>query len=142
MAQFQKPLPAITEATKPYWEAARRHELLLLKCVDCGYYRHPLAPGESFMCPNCTSVKQPQWVKASGRGKIATWTVVHKVFHPAFADEAPYVVAIAELEEGPRMMANMRGIKPQEMEPDMPIEVIYEDITEEVTLPQFKPAGK
>lgn len=142
MVEIQKPLPGITEATKPYWEAAKRHELVLLKCVDCGHHRHPLAPGDSFMCPNCTSVNQPQWVKASGRGKLVTWTVMHKVFLPAFANEAPYVVAIARLEEGPRMLANLRGVKPDEIKADMEVEVFYEDLTDEITLPQFRPREK
>jgi len=140
MVEIQKPLPGITEATKPYWEAAKQHELVLLKCVDCGHHRHPLAPGESFMCPNCASVKQPQWVKASGKGRLITWTVVHKVFLPAFANEVPYVVAIAQLEEGPRMLANLRGVKPDEIKSDMEVEVFYEDLTDEVTLPQFRKA--
>ena len=94
------------------------------------------------MCPNCTSVRQPQWANASGGGRISTWTVVHKVFHPAFADEAPYVVAIVQLEEGPRMIANIRGIKPDDIKADMEVEVFFEDLTEEVTLPQFRPRGK
>ena len=138
MAQMQKPLPMILDWTKPYWEATKRHELLLLKCVDCGQHRHPLVAGDSFMCPNCTSTKKPEWVRASGRGKLMTWTVVHRVFHPAFADEVPYVVAIVLLDEGARMIANLRGTKSEDLRADMPVEVIFEELTEEITLPQFR----
>ena len=138
MAQAQKPLPMITAWTKPYWEATKQHELLLLRCVDCGGHRHPLVAGESFMCPNCTSTKQPEWVRASGRGKIMTWTVVHRISHPGFADESPYVAVIVLLEEGARMGANLRGIKPEDIRADMPVEVFFEDLTEEFTLPQFR----
>ena len=139
MAQVQKPLPMIVDWTKPYWEATKRHELLLLRCIDCGQHRHPMAAGDSFMCPNCTSTKQPEWVKASGRGKVMTWTVVHRVFHPAFADEAPYVVVIVLLEEGARIIANLRGIQTKDIKADMDVEVFFEELSDEITLPQFRP---
>ena len=139
--QIPKPAPWVTDTNRPFWEAAKRHELLLLRCVDCGYYRNPLSI-DANICPNCGSRKPGEWTKASGRGKVYTWTVVHRVFHPAFQDEAPYPVVIAELEEGPRFLGNMRGITPDQIKPDMPIEVIFEELTEEITLPQFKPAGK
>ena len=136
--KVQKPLPMILDWTKPYWDATKRHELMLLRCVDCGQHRHPLVAGESFMCPNCTSTKKPEWVKASGRGKVLTWTVVHRIFHPAFGEEVPYVVAIVLLDEGARMVANLRGTKSADIKADMPVEVIFEELTDEITLPQFK----
>ena len=139
MAKITKPLPMIVPWTKPYWEAAKRHELLLLRCIDCGQYRHPMAAGESFMCPNCTSTKQPQWAKVSGRAKVMTWTAVHRVYHPGFADETPYVVVIVLLEEGARMIANLRGIKFEAIKANMDVEVCFEELSDEITLPQFRP---
>ncbi len=112
-----------------------------MKCADCGHYRHPLMAPEVFICTNCTSTNPPRWVKASGRGKLLTWTVVHRVFHPSFATEAPYTTVLVLLAEGPRMLANLRDIKPEDIKPDMEVEVCFEDITPEITLPQFRPAS-
>ncbi len=139
MSKVEKLLPEITADKKPFWEAASRHELLLMKCVDCGQYRHPLYAGDSFMCPHCNTTKPPEWVKAAGHGKITTWTVVHRAFHPSFAEEVPYIVAIATLDEGVRMTANLRGVKPEDVRGDMEVEVFSEKLTEEITLPQFRP---
>ena len=138
MSKVEKPLPEITEDKKPFWEAAGRSELLLMKCSSCGHYRQPLYAGDSFMCPNCNTTKQPEWVKATGRGKIITWTVIYRAFHPAFAEEVPYIVAIATLDEGVRMTANLRGVKPEDVKGDMEVEVFFEKLTEDINLPQFR----
>lgn len=130
-----KPLPKVDDLTRPFWEAARRHELLLQRCKQCGEYRYP--PG--FTCPECLS-DDLEWVKASGRGTIYTWTVFHKVYHPAFAAEAPYPVIAVELDEGPRMITNIAGLKPEDLEIGMPVEVVFEEMSEEITLPRFRPA--
>ena len=137
--QFPKPEPEITPENKPYWDAAKKHELLLKKCVDCGHYRSPILITAN-ICPKCGSRKPADWVKASGRGKVYTWVLMYRVFHPAFEPEYPLV--IAELEEGPRMLANMRGIPNDEIKAGMPIKIIYEVLNENVTLPQFTPADK
>jgi uncharacterized OB-fold protein len=139
MSKIEKPLPEITADKIPFWEAARRHELLLMKCVNCGQYRQPLYQGDSFMCPHCNTTKSPEWVKATGRGKVLTWTVVHRAFHPAFAEELPFVVAIVTLDEGVRMTANLRGVKPEDVKGDMEVEVFFEKLTENINLPQFRP---
>jgi uncharacterized protein len=139
MSEVKIPLPLITPDKKPYWEAANRHELLLMKCVNCGQYRHPLYQGDSFMCPNCNTTKPPDWVKATGKAKLLTWTVVRKAFLPLFAEEVPYIVAIATLDEGVRMTANLRDIKPEDVKENMEIEIFYEKLTYEIELPQFRP---
>ena len=139
--QFPKPEPEITPENKPFWDAAKNHELLLKKCVDCGHYRNPLLITAN-ICPKCGSRQPADWVTASGKGKVLTWVVMHRIFHPAFQSEAPYPLVIAELEEGPRMLGNMRGIPNDEIKPYMPIKVIYEVLNDNVTLPQFTPAGK
>lgn len=76
----------------------------------------------------------------SGRGKVFSYVVYHRVYHPGFADEVPYTVALVELEEGPRMISNIIGIPPDEVACEMPVQVIYEDVTDDVTLPKFAPA--
>jgi uncharacterized protein len=141
MAKAEKLLPEISDDKKPYWDAANRHELVLTKCSACGHLRHPLYAGSSYMCPNCNSTKPPEWIKSAGKGKIITWTVVHRAFHPAYADDVPYVVALAELDEGVRMYANVRNIKPEEVRQDLEVEVFFEKLVEDLWLQQFRPAG-
>ena len=100
--KYEELLPHIDEVSRPYWEATKRHELVLQRCQDCGHYRYP--PGE--VCMFCLSNKL-KWVKASGRGKVFTWTVFHQVYRRAFARDVPYAVVAIELEEGPRLITNL-----------------------------------
>jgi uncharacterized OB-fold protein len=141
MSNIDRPVPQTTGDKKPYWDAAARHELLLIKCSSCGQYRHPLYAGDSFMCPHCNTTKPPEWVKATGKGKVLTWTVIHKAFHPSFADEVPYIAVIATLDEGVRMTANLRDVKPEDVREGMEVEVFFEEFIEGITLPQFRPVS-
>lgn len=131
----ERPLPRPTEASRPYWEACRTHELWLQRCASCGTYRFPAG----FMCPDCSSLDLA-WQRVSGRGKIYTYTVVHRAPHPALAGEAPYVVALIELDEGPCLMTNIVGCPSDDVRIDMPVEVVFRDMTPAVTLPLFRPA--
>lgn len=135
-----KPAPVITPETKPFWDAARKGQLMLVKCADCGFHRNPVVITAN-ICPCCGSRKPGEWVQASGKGKIHTFTVIHRTFHPAFEKELPYILAVVELEEGPRFLANMREASPQDLRVEMPVEVIFERLTEEIVLPQFRPAN-
>ncbi len=89
------------------------------------------------MCPNCGSWNA-EWAKVSGRGKVYTYIVAVQPFHPAFSGDVPYAVAIVELEEGVRMVSNIMDCGPDDIYIGMPVEVVYDDVTEEVTLPKFK----
>ena len=133
--KYEKLLPRIDEMNRPYWEGAKRHELLLQKCQECGHYRYP--PGET--CPSCLSDKL-EWVKISGRGSVYTWTVFHQAYHPAYKDDIPYAVVAVELEEGPRMITNLVNCGTEDIKMGMPVEVVFDDVTEEVSLPKFRPA--
>ncbi len=131
---YQKPLPHIDEVNRPFWEAAKRHELVLQKCQECGHYRYP--PGS--ICPHCLSDRLT-WVKVSGRGTVHTWTVFHRAYHPAFTQDVPYAVVVIELEEGPRLLSNLVDCKIEGIRVGRPVEVVFEDVTTEVTLPKFRP---
>ena len=130
----QKPLPRIDEVSRSYWEATKRHELVLQKCQECGHCRYP--PGE--ICPSCLSDRL-KWVKTSGRGIVYTWTVFHQLYHPAFEQEIPYAVVAVELDEGPRLLTNLVDCKVEAITMGMPVEVIFDDVTDEITLPKFRP---
>ena len=101
MSEYHKPLPKPSPTSRPYWEAARRHELQLQQCGACKAYIY--YPRER--CPHCMS-DNLEWERVSGRGKLYSYTVVRRASSRSFAD-APYVLAIVELDEGPRMTTNM-----------------------------------
>lgn len=134
MEEYQKPLPEINDENRPFWEATKQNALKLQKCLDCGQFRYPAAR----ICPFCHSMND-EWIEVSGRGRVYTWTVFHQVYHPAFKDDAPYNVAIIKLDEGPQLISNVTGCELSDIYPDMPVEVVFEKITEDVTLPKFRP---
>lgn len=80
-----------------------------------------------------------EWTKVGGRGKVYSFVVFHRVYHIGFMDEIPYVIAVVELEEGPRLMSNIISCDPQDVHCEMLVEVVFEDVSETVTLPKFRP---
>lgn len=134
-ADIVKPLPPITDFNRPFWAAARRHELQLQRCKECGKVWAPNGP----VCPHCFSDSY-EWVLVSGKGTIASWVVFHKEYHPAFKPETPYNVAFVELEEGPRLISNIVGVHSEDLKIGMPVEVWFEDVNDEISLPKFRPA--
>ena len=135
MSDYAKPIPTPSVDSVPYWEAVKCHELKLQQCLVCGAFRFP--PAE--VCSECTSDAY-EWKPVSGKGRVFSFVTYHRAYHPGFKEELPYVVAVIELEEGPRMLSNVIGCKPEDVRCDMPVEVAYEDITDEMTLPKFRPA--
>ena len=136
MADYNKPLPQANPQTEEFWEGCKRHELLIQRCTDCGTYRHYPRP----MCPNCGSWNAA-WVRVSGKGTVYSYLIAVQPFHPGFAAEAPYAAVIVELDEGVRLVSNMMECTPEEIHIGMPVEVAFDDVTEEVTLPRFKRAA-
>ena len=136
MAEWKKPLPTVTGETMPYWEACRRGELLIQRCRDCDQYQwYPRG-----ICANCFAGKV-QWVKASGKGKVWTFTVTRQNRTPGFSEECPYVLALVELDEGIKMFTNIVGCDPGQVKIGMPVEVTFVRATDQVTVPFFKPTG-
>ncbi len=134
MNEYAKPLPEMSDDTKSYWEGCKRRQLLLPKCRACGkmfFFPHDF-------CPQCLS-EDIEWIQASGRGKVHTFSVIERPPSAPFAEDVPYVVAIIELDEGPRMMSNIVDIAPEHVRVDMDVKVVFEDITEDVALPRFHP---
>jgi len=127
-------LPRMTDEVEPFWEAAKDHELRMQKCGDCGYVRWVPSP----VCPECWS-KEYTWTELSGKGEVNSWVVFHKAYYEAFEDDLPYNVAEIELEEGPRYIANIVECDNDDIYTGMPVEVVFDDILEHLTLPRFKP---
>ena len=132
---YRKPLPRVDEESRGWWEALARHELYLQRCRSCGTLRfYPRA-----LCPACLS-EATEWRRASGCGTVYSFTVTYQNQAPGFRDELPYVLAIVELAEGVRLMTNVTGCPPEGVRIGMPVEVVFEDVTPEITLPKFRPA--
>ena len=135
---YTKPIPVPQGESDFYWEKAKAHELWLRHCDDCNKaYFYPRD-----ICPMCFS-RNTSWIQASGKGTLHTFAIVHRAPTPAFRDDAPFVVAMVDLEEGPRMPTNLVEVEPDPavIKVGMPVEVVFEDITDEIALPKFKPAG-
>jgi uncharacterized OB-fold protein len=131
---IKHPKPALDQETRAYWEGARRHELVLQRCLACGAIQHrPRA-----LCAGCLSDRVESFV-ASGRGTVHTFTVTFQNQAPGFRDALPYVMAYVDLEEGPRLLTNIVGCEPERVTIGMPVAVEFADI-EETAVPRFHPA--
>jgi len=134
MAEYKKPLPQITPLSEPFYKAAREHKLLIQKCKDCSkYVFYP-----KHFCPHCLS-DNLEWVQSSGKGKVYSYTVCRSNVPANFAADLPYSVAIVELDEGVWMLTNIVDCNVDDVKCDMPVEVAFEDITDTIALPKFKP---
>lgn len=131
---YPRLLPKPNTDTQPFWDGCRHHQLRFQHCTDCGFVRWPPA----IICPNCHSM-QTDWVQSKGRGKVYSFVVYHKAYHPAFEERLPYVTAVIELAEGPRMVTNLIGVEISRIECEMEVEIVWEDITAEFSLPKFQP---
>jgi uncharacterized OB-fold protein len=131
----ERPLPRPDDATEPYWQGCREGELRMQRCQPCGHMRFPPRP----MCPRCQSF-DAGWVAVSGRGRVYSWVVCHPPLLPAFQERAPLVVLLVELDESPdlRIVGNLLGDESGPIEIGMPVEVVFEEVTSEVTLPQWQ----
>lgn len=132
-----KNLPRPNRDTQPFWDGCRRGELLLQRCRDCG--EHQFYP--RMMCCHCNS-DGIEWVPASGRGKVSSYTVVRRPVSQAYAAETPYVVALVTLAEGPTMMSNVIDCEPGALAVGMTVGVVFETWSPEITIPKFRPLAR
>ena len=134
--EYNKPLPVPVnpELTAPFWDAAKRGELVLPHCRTCStvfFYPREL-------CPECLS-SDLDWVTASGRGRVYSYTIVHQPAHPTFRADSPYVYAIVQLDEGVRMVSNVVDCPHDELAINMPVAAVFDAVTPETTLVKFRP---
>ena len=131
------PAPVVNADSAPYWEGAREGRLLLQRCGDCGALRF----FPRYLCTACGS-DRVEWAEASGRGTVHSFTIVHRAAFPEFQARTPYVVALIDLEEGPRMMTNIVGDDALEVAIGDAVIVEFEARgTKGAKVPQFRRAG-
>lgn len=128
------PVPVPDSDNAGFWEGCRQHELRLQRCSACGAVRHHPRP----MCPHCTSCDYG-WVRAGGRGTLYTFTIVHGPTLPVFQAHAPYNVAVIQLDEGPFIVSNIVGCRPEHLRIGMRLQVTFETLDEGTVLPRFSP---
>ncbi|MCV7149964.1 Zn-ribbon domain-containing OB-fold protein [Mycolicibacterium pyrenivorans] len=128
--------PQPTPETEPFWAGCAQGELRLQRCSHCDEFYFPPRP----FCPSCWSA-DVTWQAVSGRGTLHSYVINHRPA-PGFAADAPYAIALVQLDEGPRMMSNILGVEniPENLVLDMALEVTFEQ-RGDITVPQFQPAG-
>jgi uncharacterized protein len=132
---YRKPLPNLDDPEyAPFWQAAKEHRLVMQRCSACGHVRWPAGP----VCTECLSLEH-EWAELSGRGELFSWTSFHQGYHPEWAKETPYNVSMVKLEGGPIMLTNVTGVDDAELRLGLPLEVWFDDVTDEVSIPKFRP---
>jgi uncharacterized OB-fold protein len=133
MSDYARPVPQPTPETQPYWDGAKQGEVRLQRCGDCSHVYFPARP----FCPACSS-RSVSWFTASGKGTLFSYVINHRA---PKGFEAPYIIAVVQLAEGPRMMSNIVDCPqtPEALEIDMPLEVTFVKATDEISIPQFRP---
>lgn len=131
----ERPLPVLDELNRQYWEGAREGRLVLLRCPRCQTYVHPPRPG----CTSCRH-RPLEPSEVSGRGTVYSWSVMHSPGNPGFEDKLPFAVLVVELVEQPRLITigNLVDADPEELSIGAEVEVCFERVTDEVTLPQWR----
>jgi len=131
----EMPLPAITDDTRPFWDACRRGELVAQRCTSCGTFRHPPTP----VCWRCRTFTC-EWVPLSGYGTVFSYAVVHRAFLPALASHVPYTLVVVALDDAPgvRLISNLVDAEPAAVRIGLPVDVFFEPVSADVTLPRFR----
>lgn len=126
------PKPQPNADSLPYWNGARERRLLIRHCTACGE-KHFMP---RHLCPHCWSDRL-EWVESKGIGRVHSYSIVHRAPTAPFAAVVPYVIALIDLDEGPRMFANVVGEKSLEVAIDDRVRVTFEDRGDGAMLPQF-----
>jgi len=125
--------PRVDLDNQGFWEAAKQHKLVFQKCKDCGLLVHRPRP----MCPRCNSMEK-EWCPSTGEGVVYSWVnfVYANAAYPGI--KVPYTVVVVEMAEGVRIISNLYDVKPEEVYVGMPVEVVFDDIADDLTLPKFR----
>jgi uncharacterized OB-fold protein len=128
-------LPTIDDVNRPFWDGCRHGQLKVQRCTHCGRLRYPVG----IVCPECLG-GEADWQPLSGRGKVFSFVVFHRAYHPAWEGKVPYNVALIELDEGPIMLSNVIDVDNAKLAVGFPVQVAFEAVDESLAIPVFKPA--
>lgn len=136
MSEALRPLPPALPEFAPFWEGLKQGKLMLPSCEQCGPFFYPRSA-----CPTCHR-RVSSWVECSGRGKLYSFAIAQVPLHPGFKEPCPYVLAMVELEEGPRLSTNLVEVDPDptRLSIGMPVELVCREVTDDVTVALFRPA--
>jgi uncharacterized OB-fold protein len=125
--------PRVDLDNQGFWEAAKQHKIVFQRCKDCGLLVHRPRP----MCPRCNSMEK-EWFPSTGEGVVYSWVnfVYANAAYPGI--KVPYTVVVVEMAEGVRIISNLHDVKPEEVYVGMPVEVVFDDIADDLTLPKFR----
>ncbi|HEX5020619.1 MAG TPA: OB-fold domain-containing protein [Candidatus Binatia bacterium] len=135
MVDYLKPLPVLDIEGRFFWESCKKHEMALQQCVSCKQFRYP----PRSLCPRCHS-PEAQWTPISGRGQVYVALVMCHSYSPAWEHDMPYNISLIDLEEGVRMWSNVIGCLAEEVKIGYHVEISYDDVNDDITLPKFRKA--
>jgi uncharacterized OB-fold protein len=127
-------LPVVDDGNRPFWEGCREGVLRLQRCRRCGSLRYPVSP----VCPRCLS-EEADWEEVTGDGEVYSFAVFRHAYNEAWRARLPYVVALVQLEAGPTLIGNVVGLDPDLVVVGLPVSVVFERVTDEVSIPVFAP---
>ena len=136
MTAYNKPLPRGENLNGEFYAYCKQHELRFQRCDNCHAWRHMPREG----CRQCGSFDW-SWERSTGKGEIFSWTVIHRALHPGFNEELPYAAVVVELEEGVRIVSHVVDLAVEKLAVGTPVEVFFDDVTEDVSLPKFRRAS-
>jgi uncharacterized protein len=134
--EMRKPLPVPMAWSRPFWDAAREHRLVLKKCAKCGNIDQP----PYLFCTECMS-DEHEWIEASGKGTLYAYAINSFGVPFPFWDDMPYVLGIVDLDEGVRIISNIVECDHEKLRNGMELEVVFDDVSPEITLPKWRPAA-
>ncbi len=129
---YGTPLPDGDPLMEPFWQNAREHRLSVQCCRDCGDRHFPPGP----VCPSCLSEEQ-EWEVVSGKATLVSWVTFHRAYWDVLQSKLPYDVCLVALEEGPLLMSNFLGPRPENAREGLPLRVAFDEVSENLTLPKF-----
>src|SRR5579859_924168 len=138
-----KPIPVVDEASRPFFDGALQGLLMWRRCCSCGTFMWPVAGIRTPLRPRCVECFSGdlEWAPSSGKGTLYSFAIMHQVYDPAFAAEIPYNISLIELEEGVRMTCTVVDCANDELRIGMPLEVIFEKLSDDIAIPKFKPSA-
>ncbi|MCH7810842.1 MAG: Zn-ribbon domain-containing OB-fold protein [Chloroflexi bacterium] len=137
--KYPKPLTTPSPEAQRFWEGTKKHELWIPYCRSCeNSYWYPRD-----FCPQCGS-RDVEWRQSGGKGRVYTFAIHYRAFHPGWTNEVPYVTALIDLDDGVRIFSNLVEVEadPKAIRCEMPVEVVFEDVTDEITLAKFRPVSE